>query len=93
MRWGAGRFVRVWSPKAVSPAKAAVATWPNAEARRCEWHLTRNLLKNLPSRARESPDDPLRALLSRAKGSVEGWKAYLDGTTSAPRQNAGGRQR
>lgn len=60
------------------PIKAAIATWPNVEARRCEWHLTRNLLKNLPSNVRENPDDPLKALLGRAQGSVEGWEAYLD---------------
>lgn len=57
-------------------AAAAAASWPDAQLRRCEWHLGRNLLDSLPETVRKDPAHPLRALLTGALRTEEGWDAY-----------------
>jgi len=57
----------------------AVATgkaWPSAEARRCEFHLSRNLREALPSKVARDLQDPLHASLRGAVSSLGAWEDF-----------------
>lgn len=57
----------------------AVATgkaWPAAEARRCEFHLSRNLRVALPSKVARDFQDPLHASLRGAVSSLGAWEDF-----------------
>ena len=50
--------------------------WPAAEARRCEFHLTRNLRDALPSKVARDLEDPLHAALRGAVSSLSSWEDF-----------------
>ncbi|WP_248581252.1 hypothetical protein [Nocardioides sp. InS609-2] len=50
--------------------------WPDAEARRCEFHLARNLRDALPSKVARDLQDPLHAAHRGAVCSLTAWEAF-----------------
>jgi transposase-like protein len=55
---------------------ATGTVWPAAAARRCEYHLTRNLRDALPSQVARDLEDPLHAALRGAVSSLSAWKDF-----------------